>query len=446
MTRILLLGGGFAGVYAALELEKRLGNDPDVDITLVNRENFFLFTPMLHEVAASDLDLTDIVSPIRRILRRVSFFEGTVEHVDLEARRVTVSHGRDQHRHDLPYDHLVLALGSTTNFYGLPGLEERALTMKTLSDAIHLRNRLIAQLEEADTHCANGTRHALMAFVVAGGGFAGVETMAGINDFVRDSLRFYPRISPELVRMVLVHAGPVILPELGDKLGTYAQRRLTERGVEIHTNARVERVDDELVTLSNGMSIPASTVVWTAGTSPHPLVGSLPCRRDRGRVCANEFLEVEGWPGVWALGDCAVVPNRKTGGTHPPTAQHALRQGKVVARNIAAAVRGGSRVAFDFGGLGQLAAIGHRTGVAKILGFTFSGFVAWWLWRTIYLSKLPRIEKKVRVALSWTLDLLFRKDFVQYLTPPVSKPRHRDESDPPERELASAGVGGVAKQ
>jgi NADH dehydrogenase len=163
-------------------------------------------------------------------------------------------------------------------------------------------------------------------------------------------------------------------------------------------------------------------------------------------VCANEFLEVEGWPGVWALGDCAVVPNRKTGGTHPPTAQHALRQGKVVARNIAAAVRGGSRVAFDFGGLGQLAAIGHRTGVAKILGFTFSGFMAWWLWRTIYLSKLPRIEKKVRVALSWTLDLLFRKDFVQYLTPPVSKTRHRGESGTPEMELASAGVGGVAKQ
>ncbi|HSC29583.1 MAG TPA: NAD(P)/FAD-dependent oxidoreductase [Vicinamibacterales bacterium] len=431
MKRVLVLGGGFGGVYAALELEKRLGRAGDVEITLVNRDNFFLFTPMLHEVAASDLDLTDIVSPIRRILKRASFFEGVVERVDLPGRRVVVSHGEDRHEHELPYDYLVIALGSITNFYGLPGLEDRALTMKSLSDAIHLRNRLIAQLEEADTHCAQDDRGALMTFVVAGGGFAGVETIAGINDFVRDSLRFYPRIPETVVRMVLVHAGPIILPELGDRLGAYAQRKLTERGVEIHTDVRVERVEDDLVTLSNGMAVPARTIIWTAGTSPHPLVGSLPCRRDRGKICVNEFLEVEGWPGVWALGDCALVPNRKGGGFHPPTAQHALREGKVVARNVAAAIRSQSRVAFDFGGLGQLAAIGHRTGVAKILGFTFSGFFAWWLWRTIYLSKLPRLEKKVRVALSWTLDLFFRKDFVQYLTPQGTEGRADRPGAPP---------------
>ncbi|HXW08290.1 MAG TPA: NAD(P)/FAD-dependent oxidoreductase [Vicinamibacterales bacterium] len=438
MPRILLLGGGFAGVYTALELERRFRGVPDVEITLVNQDNFFLFTPMLHEVAASDLDLTDIVSPIRRIVRRTRFFEGTVERIDLHARRVTVSHGRDHHSHDLPYDQLVLALGSTTNFYGLPGLAERALTMKTLSDAIQLRNRLIAQLEEADTHCAEDNRRALMTFVVAGGGFAGVETIAGINDFVRDSLRFYPGIPAEIVRMVLVHAGPLILPELGEKLGAYAQRKLGERGVEIHTGARVERVDDDQVTLSNGLCIPASTVVWTAGTAPHPLLSTLPCRLERGRICVNEFLEVEGWPGVWAVGDCAQVPDRRNGGFCPPTAQHALRQGRVAARNVAAAIKGGSRAPFDFGGLGQLAAIGHRTGVAKILGVTFSGFFAWWLWRTIYLSKLPRIEKKVRVALSWTLDLFFRKDFVQYLTPPTTV-SPSESSRARELELASGG-------
>jgi NADH dehydrogenase len=415
MKDVLILGGGFAGVYAALELEKRLGRDPNVRITLVNRDNFFLFTPMLHEVAASDLDLTDIVSPIRRILRRVEFFEGAVERVDLEARRVTVSHGSVPHTHDLPFDYLVVALGSTTNFYGLPGLEERALTMKSLSDAIHLRNRLIALLEEADTECAGGSRQALMTFVVAGGGFAGVETIAGINDFVRDALPSYPRIAREGVRMVLVHAGATILPELGEKLGAYAQRKLMERGIEIVTHAKVAGVSDTEVALSNGMALPAKTVVWTAGTSPHPLVAGLPCRQDRGRLCVNEYLEVEGWPGVWALGDCALIPNPKTGAPQPPTAQHALREGTVVARNIAAAIRGGRKVPFTFGGLGQLAAIGHRTGVAKIFGFTFSGFFAWWLWRTIYLSKLPRFEKKVRVALNWTLDLFFRKDFVQYL-------------------------------
>jgi len=419
MTRILLLGGGFGGLYAALELEKRLGDDPDVDITLVNRDNFFLFTPMLHEVAASDLDLTDIVSPIRRILRKARFFEGTVERVDLPGGRVVVSHGPDRHTHELSYDFLVIALGSITNFYNLPGLEQRALTMKTLGDAVFLRNRLIASLEEADTECAGASREALMTFVVAGGGFAGVETIAGVNDFVRDALRFYPHIDEASVRMVLVHAGPIILPELGDKLGAYAQRKLSERGIEIHTNAKVERVTDTNVALSNGTVVPTRTVVWTAGTSPHPLIGELPCERDRGRLRVNEFLEVAGWPGVWALGDCALIPNRKTGTFHPPTAQHALREGRVVARNIVAAIRGGNRVAFDFPGLGQLAAIGHRTGVAKIAGFTFSGFFAWWLWRTIYLSKLPRLEKKVRVALDWTLDLIFKKDFVQYLTPPA---------------------------
>lgn len=419
MTRILMLGGGFGGIYAALELDKRLGRDPDVEITLVNRDNFFLFTPMLHEVAASDLDLTAIVSPIRRLLRHVSFFEGVVERIDLPNRRVAVSHGTDRHEHELAYDVLVIALGSIANFYGLPGLEQRAITMKSLTDAVHLRNRLIAQLEEADTECARASRESLMTFVVAGGGFAGVETVAGINDFVRDALRFYPRIRPADVRMVLVHAGPVLLPELGDRLGVYAERKLSERGIEIHTNTRVQGVDGDVVTLSDGTILPSRTVVWTAGTSPHPLIGELPCERDRGRLCVNEFLEVPGWPGVWALGDCALIPNRKTGAYQPPTAQHALREGRIAARNIVASIRGGRKVPFAFPGLGQLAAIGHRTGVAKIFGFTFSGFFAWWLWRTIYLSKLPRLEKKVRVAMDWTLDLFFRKDFVQYLTPPA---------------------------
>jgi NADH dehydrogenase len=441
MKKVLVLGGGFAGVYAALELEKRLGKASDVEITLVNRDNFFLFTPMLHEVAASDLDLTDIVSPIRRILRHVEFFEGVVERVDLPGRRVTVSHGSVRHTHDLAFDYLVIALGSTTNFFGLPGLEERALTMKSLSDAIHLRNRLIAQLEEADTECAGGNRRALMTFVVAGGGFAGVETVAAINDFVRDALPSYPRIAREGVRMVLVHAGTTVLPELGEKLGAYAQRKLSERGVEIHTNARVERVTDTEVTLSSGAVLPARTLVWTAGTSPHPLIGALPCKHDRGRLCVNEFLEVEGWPGVWALGDCALIPNPKTGAFQPPTAQHALREGAVVARNVVSAIRGGRKVPFEFGGLGQLAAIGHRTGVAKIFGFTFSGFFAWWLWRTIYLSKLPRFEKKVRVALNWTLDLFFRKDFVQYLTPPPSTMSVKEQEVEGEvRELVGAGT------
>ena len=416
MRKIIILGGGFGGLYVATELEKCLAADSDVEVTLVNRENFFLFTPMLHEVAASDLDLSNIVNPVRKLLRRVHFFAADVEAVDVVRKKVTVSHGTDHHHHELDYDYLVVALGSITNFFNLPGLEERALTMKSLGDAIHLHNRLIAFLEEADTECASEIRRPLMTFVVAGGGFAGVETVAGINDFVREALKFYPNLSRDVVRMVLVHPGQVILPELGEKLGSYAQKKLAERGVDIRVNTKVTGVSDDAVELSDGTRIRSKTLVWTAGTSPNMLLAKLPCKKDRGRLHVNEYLEVTDWPGVWALGDCANVPDLTTGQYCPPTAQHALREGKVVAQNIAAEIRGGKKKAFSFATIGQLAAIGRRTGVARILGVNFSGFIAWFLWRTIYLSKLPRFEKKLRVALDWTLDLLFTKDLVQFET------------------------------
>jgi NADH dehydrogenase len=414
--RVLILGGGFGGLYAALRLEKTLARDPDVEIMLVNRENFFLFTPMLHEVAASDLDLTNIVSPVRKLLRRVGFFEGAVESIDLDRKQVTVSHGIEHHTHDLPYDALVMALGSVTNFYGLPGLEERALTMKSLGDATTLRNRLIQLMEEADTECCAAIRGPLMTFVVAGGGFAGVETIAGLHDFIHESLNCYPRIPAAAVRFVLINSGDTILPELGEDLGRYAQEKLAGRGIEIRCNAKVTSVTAEGVTLSDQTFIPSRTLVWTAGTTPNPLLGMLPCGKERGRIVVDEHLEVKGYPGVFAVGDCALVPNKRRGGSHPPTAQHALREGTVVAHNVTAALRGGPKRAFKFESLGQLAAIGRRTGVARMFGINFSGFIAWWLWRTIYLSKLPRFEKKVRVALDWTLDLFFSKDLVQFQT------------------------------
>ena len=416
-TRVLILGGGFGGLYAALRLEKTLARDPGVEVTLVNRENFFLFTPMLHEVAASDLDLTNIVSPVRKLLKRVRFYEGDVKAIDMKARTVRVAHGFDRHAHALPYDHLIVALGSITNFYGLPGLKERALTMKSLGDTIHLRNRLIALLEEADTECCAGVRRRLLTFVVAGAGFAGVETIAGLNDFVRASLRYYPNVPKDAVRMILVEAGPKVLPELGDKLGDYARRKLSQRGIDVRTGTKVERLDDDRVLLSDGEAVETRTVVWTAGTSPNPILAGLPCPTERGRLVVGADLEVPGHPGVWALGDCALIPDRRTGGICPPTTQHALREGAVAAHNVAAAIRGDARRRqFDFKALGQLAAIGHRTGVARILGVNFSGFPAWWMWRTIYLSKLPRFEKKLRVALDWTLDVFFSKDLVRFVT------------------------------
>jgi NADH dehydrogenase len=429
-TQIVILGGGFGGIYTAMHLEKQLAHEPNVDITLVNRENFFLFTPMLHEVAASDLDITHIVNPIRKLLHRVNFFEGDVAYIDLPNHCVGVSHGYEPHTHELPYDHLVLALGSITNFFNLPGLEEHALTMKSLGDAIQVRNRLIANLEEASSECFVQERVPLLSVVVAGGGFAGVETIAGINDFLREALECYPNLSAEMLRLVLVHPGEVILPELGPKLGAYAQKKLAQRGVEIRTNTRVTGVTEHGVTLSDGSTIPSCTVIWTAGTTPNPLLATLPCAKERGRMVVNAYMEIPEWPGVWALGDCALVPNPKTGTSYPPTAQHALREGKVLARNITATLRGGQKQPFIFTTLGQLAAIGKRTGVAHILGINFSGFLAWWLWRTIYLSKLPRFEKKCRVLLDWTLDLVFAKDLVQFLTPRAPTISHVEHGEP----------------
>lgn len=403
-------------MYAALEFERALERGANIDVTLVNHDNFFLFTPMLHEVAASDLDVTNIVSPIRKLLTKVTFFHGEIEAIDLEQKRVGLSHGHDRHCHALPYDHLVLALGATTNFFDIPGLATRAFTMKTLSDAIALRNHLIANLEEADFECGASLRTGLMNFVVAGGGFAGVETIAAMNDFLREAVRFFAHLREDMLRVILVNAGPVILPELGEKLGTYAQRKLTEQKVEIHANCKVTAVTDRDITLSDGTTVITNTLVWTAGISPHALLGTLPCPKVKGRILVNEYLEVPGWPGVWALGDCAMVPDHKTGAFHPPTAQHALREGRVTAQNILATIRQGWKRPFTYSTIGLLAPIGKRTGVANILGINFSGFIAWWLWRTIYLLKLPRFEKKVLVALDWTLDVLFSKDLVHFRT------------------------------
>jgi NADH dehydrogenase len=414
-VRVVILGGGFGGLYTALELEKRLKTVSNVDITLVNRDNYILFTPMLHEVAASDLDITHIVNPVRKMLNRVRFFHGHIEAVDLEARTVEVCHGDEGHPHRLPFDHLVVALGSVTNDRGVPGLREHALGMKTLGDAIALRNRLIANLEAADFECAAGARGPLLTFVVAGGGFAGVETAAAAHDFLEDAVRHYRHLTKAALRLVLVHSGDHLLPELGPELGRYAEQCLVGRGIDVRLGARVARCTEQGVELAGGEFLPARTLVWTAGTAPNPLVESLSLEKERGRIRVGGDLECPGSPGVWALGDCAAIPDG-AGGYHPPTAQHAIREARTLGANIAATIVGGPRRAFRFGGLGQLAAIGRRTGVAKVAGLRFSGFPAWWLWRTVYLMKLPRLEKKLRVMIDWTLDLLFSKDLVRVET------------------------------
>ncbi|RKH00854.1 NAD(P)/FAD-dependent oxidoreductase [Corallococcus sp. CA053C] len=418
--RVLILGGGFAGVYAALHLERRLGRRDDVEVTIVSRDNYFLFTPMLHEVAASDLNASAIVTSLRKLLPHLSFVEGDLTGLDLQSKTATVAHGGlDGHSHTLTYDHAVLAMGSETNFFGKSGPRDYTLTMKTLGDAMLLRNCLIDRLEEADADCMTaGGRSHVVTFVVVGGGFAGVETAGAINDFIHGALPFYPNIQHANVRVMLVHGGKEVLPELGEDLGAYTRKKLIEHGVEVRTGIHVQDVTEAGVVLPDGTLVPTKTVVWAAGVTPPSLLASLPCEKERGRLKVNERMEVPGFPGVWALGDCASVPDLTNGGKPcPPTAQHALRQGEVVARNVCAALKGRPGKAFRYKMLGQLAAIGRRSGVARILGLKFSGTFAWFLWRSIYLAKLPRLETKVRVAMEWTLDVLFRKDVVQLIGP-----------------------------
>jgi len=415
-TKILILGGGFAGVYAALRLDRTLARRPDVEVTLVSRDNFLLFTPMLHEVAAADLSPGDIVSPIRRMLRRVTFVQAQVRSVDSAARRVHCTRDLRSLPLVLDYDHLVLALGSETSFFGMPDVAENAVTMKTLGDAWLLRARVLALLEAASLEPDAATRRQMLTFVAAGGGFAGVETIGAVNDLVRGALRYYPRLAPQEVRIVVVHPGEFVLPELGESLGRYAQRKLAAAGVEVRTGTRVKGYADALVTLSEGEPIPATTLIWTAGVTPDPVIAALPFKTEKGRVMVNEFLEVPDFASVWAVGDCAAVPDAKTGKPQPPTAQHGLRQGRHAAKNIEAAVAGGRKKPFRFTALGQLASIGHRRGVAKILGIRFSGFFAWFLWRAVYLLKLPGLTKKTRVALTWALETVFPRDLEQLLT------------------------------
>jgi NADH:ubiquinone reductase (H+-translocating) len=415
-TRIVIAGGGFAGLYAAMHFDKRLARRADVEVTLISRENFILFTPMLHEVAAGDLYPGDIVNPLRRILRHVKFVDADVQAVDLNARRVHCKATVADRELEFEFDHLLLTLGSETNFFNMDGVRDWSVTMKSLSDAALLRNRMVALLEEATVQSDDAARRQLLTFVTAGGGFSGAETTGAINDFVRENVRYYPQLREELIRVVVVHPGNFLLPELGEELGRYAERKLRERKVEVIKGPRVANYDGVTVTLSDGTSIPAATLIWTAGVKPSPVIAELPCEKVRGRLLVSEYLAVTGVPGLWAAGDCAAVPILDTENFHPPTAQHGLREGVVVAKNIEAMILDRPLKPFRFKMLGQLASIGHHTGVAIVFGIKFSGFIAWSFWRSVYLMKLPRLAKKLRVMASWALDIFFGQEIEQMIT------------------------------
>ncbi len=411
--QIVILGGGFGGIYAARRLEQILGQRHDVKITLLSDENFLLFTPMLPEVVSSSIEAKHIISPIRSFFRRVRVQNTQVSSIDLERRVVTASHCPRCASRELAFDHLVLALGSKTHAHGLPGLRERAHPMKTVGDAMALRNHIIDIFEHADMEPDPAVRRSMLTFVVAGGGFAGAETVAELHDFTQTASRFYSNVRPGELKVILVHSGTRIMPEISSDLAEYALRKLRASGIEVVLDNRVSGVKETSIALTTGQTINTRTLIWTAGVSPSPLLASLPCaRNERGQVIVNQYLEVSHWPGVWALGDCAEVPDRRSGKPCPPTAQYAIRQAKVIAANIAATLGGGGKKQFSYKPLGVLSSLGRRSAVAEICGFKFSGFFAWWLWRTIYLVKLPGLERKVRVTLDWTLDLFFPRDTV----------------------------------
>ena len=414
--RIVILGGGFAGVEAARYLDRTAAKCDDVEVTLVSRENFTVFTPMLHEVAAGDLEPTHICNPLRKLLRRVVVLSGNVESIDLSQRCVTISYATSLIRRDLPFDCLVFSLGSDTNYAGVPGVAEHAFGIKTLGDAIMLRAAVIALLEAASVEPDPEQRKKMLTFVVAGGGFAGVETIGAINDLARESLPHYGQIDPGEVRVVLIHGGPFILPELGEKLGRYAQKKLGERRVEIKLNSKVTAYENGAIQCNDGERIPADTLVWAAGVSPSSILKTTPFELQKGRVVVDSTMEVPGHPGIWAAGDCAAITDPVTRLPYPPTAQHALREGRLIGKNIWSRLEGRPTKAFVYKAPGQLAAIGRRTGVAHLLGFNVSGLVGWVLWRTIYLMKLPRLEKRLRVGIEWLLNVVFERDLGQYVT------------------------------
>jgi NADH dehydrogenase len=416
-THILILGAGFGGTYAALRLDKTLARRDDCEVCLVDRDNFTLFTPMLHEVAASDLDPSDIVNPLRKLLRHVTFYEALVESIDLDARSVVISYGFPRKHRTLGYDHLVVGLGSSTKFFD-EQTRTHAVEMKTLGDALFLRNRMIGTLESATVEEDPEEQRRLMTFVIAGGGFAGVETVGAMNDFLRDALRYYPKVDPTMLRVVLCHHGDVLLPEFDPKLGHYTADKLRQAGIDVRLQTGVKTYDGRVVQLDPGEPIPAGTLLWSAGVAPDRIVQGLPLKKNKGRIVVDTCMRSVDRPEVWGIGDAASVPDVTNGDKpHPATAQAAIRQGPRLAKNIEAVVLGtGEPRPFKYKMMGQLAAIGQRNGTAQVFGFRFSGFLAWFMWRTIYLSKLPGIEKKVRVGIAWGLDLFFSRDLVQIFT------------------------------
>ncbi|MGB8024774.1 MAG: NAD(P)/FAD-dependent oxidoreductase [Nitrososphaeraceae archaeon] len=444
---ILILGGGFGGVSALRKLQDYFQTDISIDIAMISKDNYLLFTPMLHEVASGMIETRHIVTPVRAFCNRSRFYAATVEHIDFDKRQVVIRSSSASpllekiddpvdtlqgNTKSLHYDYLVLALGSETKFFGMSDVQKYSFTMKSLNDAITLRNHIIYLLEQADqlaTSIKHNNRYKelqtkLLTFVIVGGGFAGVETAGEINDFIRDSAKdYYHNIDSKNIRVVIIQSGNRLLPEMSKELAEFALLKLRNSGLEVMLDSRVIGATEDSVKISDGNIIPTKTIVWSGGVAPNPLISKLhSCEHDikSGRIVVDQYLEIPKYKGVYALGDCAFITDPKTGNPYPPTAQHAIREGAVVAKNIFVAIEGNSnsdgRKVFDYTTKGMMASIGKRTGVGNLLGVQVQGFLAWWIWRNYYLVNLPTLQKKVRVLADWVLDIFFKRDVTMLKT------------------------------
>jgi NADH:ubiquinone reductase (H+-translocating) len=428
--RILILGGGFAGIQVLMQLQEAFQNDIGVDLTLVSRDNFFLFTPMLPEVSSGMIETRNIVTPVRAFCNRARFYEADIDAIDLENKEIVISHslGRQSNpigrrSHILEFDYLVIALGNETNFFDKEDVTKNSLTIKTLGDAMVLRNHVINMLEQADIeHEDADLRKSLLTFVVVGGGFSGVETVGELNDFIRESIKlFYHNINEADARIVLISSGQRILPEVTEDLSEFALQKIRKSGIEVLLNTRLQAADTNEVRLSDGSYISCNTLVWAGGNKPDNLIRNLSCEHDKGgRLLTNKYLEVQGHEFVFSLGDCALLVDHNTGKPYPPTAQHALKQGLIAAHNIVYSVRTGpalkanhdkkGKKVFDYKTRGVMALIGRRNGVGILFGLRVHGFLGWCVWWFYYLSTLPTVQKKLRVMVDWFVDLFFKRD------------------------------------
>jgi len=397
----VVVGGGFAGGWLARYLGKR-------GATIVSPENSMLFTALLPEAASGTLEPRHVVVPLRMMCPHAELVLGRATALDFDGSRVQVE-TLEGHL-DVRYSNLVVALGSISRALPIPGLADHALGFKDLADAIHLRNHILRRLEAADAAPDDAQRERELTFVFVGAGYAGVEALAELSDLVRDAMRFYPSLRHAPQRWVLVDAAPKILPEIPTRLGDYAAQQLAKRGIEINVGTTLESVDQHVAHLSNGEDVPTHTLVWTAGVKANPALSRLGLPVDeRGRVTVDETLRVEGHGNVWALGDAARVPNLATPGEFdPPTSQHALRQARRLAKNIAGEVR-----PYRYRMLGQVATLGRYKGIADVPGARLTGFVGWFVTRSYHLYQLPLLSRKLRVVADWTTSLFFRRDIAE---------------------------------